>query len=285
VSARRARPGEYPNLLPRDVFLEGHITLFRNAKDKPFGERDEFIVRGDFESLDGFMGAYARAEAAEQQLARQHAFAWDPAFGFLSADPAHCGTGLKLEGTFHLEGLHLIGDLPLVLAGLEAVRFESSSVTEDGIQQAAHVFRVSNRATLGLPERVLVKRARTIFQDLITQEIAARKALVEDTPRVFEDSLTRALALLRHARLLAPGELLDLLSPIRLAVTMGFLDGITRAEVVRLMNEQLDAPELPPSRCPEDDKRRDERDARLADRINDRFRAVDFNDRADAFLS
>ena len=65
---------------------------------------------------------------------------------------------------------------------------------------------------------------------------------------------------------------------------MGFLTGITRAETLKLMREQLDTPEMPPSRTPEDDRRRDARDAKLADRVNRRFSTVHFSPLAESYL-
>lgn len=280
MSARR-RPGEYPDLLARDAVLGGTVRLWRNPAGRPFGETDHWTVSADWSLPADLPEAYSQAEAEEARLAVGHAFAWDPDFGYLSPDPLHCGTALGIEGEFHLEGLHLIGDLPPVLAAVEAMRFHSSNIVEDGIRQAAHLFRIRNAATLGIAERDLVKRACRLFDDLVTQELNARKALVEDMPRILEDSISRALAVLRCARLLAPGELLDLLSPVRLAVTMGLLSGITRAETVKLMREQLDAPELPPARTAEDDRRRDARDAKLADWANRRFANVAFSARAE----
>lgn len=280
MSARR-RPGEYPDLLARDAVFGGAVRIWRNPADRPFGKTDAWTLEVGWKLPADIPAAYAEAERLEAELAAQHALAWNSDFGYLSPDPFHCGTGLGIEGEFHLEALHLIGDLPPVLAGIEAIRLQSSNIVEDGIRQAAHLFRVRNAATLGIAERALVKRVVRAFEDLVTQELNARKALVEDTPRILEDSVSRALAVLRNARLLAPGELLDLLSPIRLAVTMGLLSGITRAEVAKLMREQIDAPELPPPRTAEDDRRRDARDAGLADWANDRFAGVAFNDLAE----
>ena len=280
MSARR-RPGEYPDLLARDAVFGGVVRLWRNPAGRPFAENDHWTLSADWKLPDDIASAYAQVEAEEALLSKTHAFAWDSDFGYLSPDPLHCGTALGIEGEFHLEALHLIGDLPPVLAALEAVRFQSSNIVEDGIRQAAHLFRIRNAATLGIAERALVERAVRLFDDLVVQELNARKALVEDTPRILEDSVSRALAVLRSARLLAPGELLDLLSPIRLAVTMGILSGITRAETAKLMREQIDAPELPPPRTAEDDRKRDARDAGLADWANRRFADVTFNERAD----
>lgn len=280
MSARR-RPGEYPDLLARDAVFGGVVRLWRNPADKPFAKADVWTLEAGWKLPADIPAAYAEVERLEAELAAKHALAWDSDFGYLSPEPLHCGTGLGIEGEFHLEALHLIGDLPPVLAALEAVRLQSANIVEDGIRQAAHLFRIRNAATLGIAERALVKRTCRVFEDLVTQELNARKSLVEDTPRILEDSVARALAVLRSARLLAPGELLDLLSPIRLAVTMGLLSGITRAETLKLMREQIDAPELPPPRTAEDDRRRDARDAGLADWANVRFADVTFNARAE----
>lgn len=284
MSARR-RSGDAPAVRLADILAGGTLLLWRNPAGKPFGDDDAWTLSQEWSTTKDLAAAYARLAADEAQLAAQHAFAWDTDFGYLSPHPLHCGTALCVDGEFHLEGLHLIGDLPPALNAIEAVRFQFSGILEDGIGQAAHIFHVRNAATLGVTERDLIARARHLFADLALQESNARKALVEDSPRILADALSRAIAILRSARLLSPGELLDLLSPIRLAVTMGFLDGLTRAETLALMREQIDAPELPPPRSAEDDRVRDARDARLADRVNARFAAVHFNSLAEKWLN
>ena len=125
-------------------------------------------------------------------------------------------------------------------------------------------------------ERKLVRRVMRVFDDLVLQELYARQTLLEENPRIFEDSVMRALAILRHARLLSPWELFDLLSPLRLAATFGLISGITRGEIVSLMTAQTKKPELPPPRTVADEQRRDSRDAALADRTNKRFARVQF---------
>ena len=284
MNARR-KSGESPSYRLSDILSGGTLLLWRNPAGKPFGDDDAWTLSSDWSTTKDIPDAYARLAADEAQLAAQHAFAWDTDFGYLSPHPLHCGTALCVDGEFHLEALHLIGDLPPVLNALEAVRFGTSSILEDGVRQAAHLFRVRNIATLGVTEQDLLARARRLFDDLARQEYNARKALVEDSPRILADAVARALAILRSARLLAPGELLDLLSPIRLAASMGFLDGLARAETLQMMREQIDAPELPPPRTAEDDRVRDARDARLADRINARFATVHFNSLAEKWLN
>ena len=273
MSARRSSRSPF---LPTDVIAGGSICLYRNDRDRPFGNEDQHVLTETWELPPDIPDAYTRLEAAERQLATEHAFAWHPEFGYLSPFPEHCGTGIHVWAEFHLEGLHLIGDLSPVRAGLEAVRMTAQGIDADGLRNAGHVFRVWNNATLGLPERKLVRRVMNVFADLVQQEIYARQMLVEDSPRIFEDSVMRALAILRSARLLSPWELFDLLSPIRLAANMGRVVGISRDEVISMMAAQAKKPDLPPPETIDDERKRDNRDAALADRANKRFAHVEF---------
>lgn len=284
MSARRSKPGEFPNLLARDALRGGVVTLWRNPADRVFGERDAVTIESRWRTLGALSDAYARVREKEAKLAAKQSFAWSSTFGYLSPDPFHCGTGMGVMGEFHLEGLHLIGDLPAVLAGVSAVRFMANGIAIDGISQAAHDFAVSNGATLGIVEEDLLERAGRLFDSLVEQELLARKALVYDTPRILLDAISRSLALLRNARLLAPGEVYDMLSPILLAASMGFIDGISRQEILDLMTLQLDTPELPPPETVEDDRIRDARDSDSADWFNERFASVSLSALGEEFL-
>lgn len=271
-----ARRGPNSQFQPTHVVTGGSMCLYRNDQDRRFGTDDQHVITELWELPSDIPDAYTRLEAAERRLAAEHVFAWHPEFGYLSPFPDHCGTGLHVWAEFHLEGLNLIGDLQPVRAGIEAMRMTFHGVDADGIHNAGHIFRIWNNATLGLPERKLVRRVMRTFEDLVTQELYARQMLIEDTPRIFEDSIMRALAILRSARLLSPWELFDLLSPIRLAANMGYIAGITGSEVISLMAAQAKKPDLPPPQSIADERRRDNRDAALADRINKRFARVEF---------
>ena len=220
----RRPAGAYPDLLCTDALAGGRITLFRNPADKVFGEKDAFALSADWSTPADISAAYAKAEEEERCLSASHRFAWHPEFGYLSPFPGHCGTGIRIEAEVHLEGLHIIGDLPPVLSGLTALRIGYKSIDMDGLRNVAHLFRIFNESAIGLPERALIARVARVFTHLAEQETAARQVLVDEHPRLFLDSVERALAILRHARLLSPYEYLDLLSPIRLAAIMGFLD-------------------------------------------------------------
>ena len=279
-------PGVYPNLLPSDALGGGRLTIFRNLADKPFGEKDAFAISVEWLDPSEIPAAYSTAEEEERRLAAKHRFAWHPDFGYLSPFPGHCGTGIQIEAEVHLEGLHIIGDLPPVLAGLEAMRIGHRGITADGIRNVAHLFRICNESAIGLPERVLIARVARAFAQLAEQETAARKVLVSEHPLLFLDSVERALAILRCARLLSPSEYVDLLSPVRLAAIMGFLDGISRHEVDKIMRRHLERPpQSKPPATQEEERQRDSRDADFADRVSAFFSNVRLNEFSLEFLS
>ena len=166
------------------------------------------------------------------------------------------------------------------------MRIGYSGIDADGLRNVAHLFRIGNESAIGLPERALVTRVAHVFVQLVEQETAARKALVDEQPLLFLDSVERALAILRHARLLSPYEYIDLLSPVRLAAIMGFLDGVTRSQIdEEAMRRQLNRPFTQPPATQEEERQRDVRDADFADRVSAAFAGVRLNDFAKEILS
>ena len=173
-------------------------------------------------------------------------------------------------GTYlHLEGLHLIGELEATKRALHALDMELVGVDADGVYDAAHVFMLNYAGSS--------ERAKRVVGDILREERNARVRLFEEIPRVFGDSLCRALAILKNCRLLSPGELFDLLSPLRLAAQERLLEGIAYKDIEKLMADcdlsgQEDDLELP---------EREKVDAERADELNKRFEDVVLNERAE----
>lgn len=172
----------------------------------------------------------------------------------------------RIRNGFHLEGLHLIGELDAVKRALRALNMDLVGISADGVKDSGHVYRFVYEGS--------AERAKRVIEDLLRQEKNARARLGNEMSRIFEDSVCRALALLKNCRLLSSGELFDLLSPMRLAARDKMLDGIKLSEIEALMNEQ----DLTNSedRLPQDE--RDRLDAERADEINKRFEEVMLND-------
>jgi protein arginine kinase len=274
---RRPSPeGFYPNLSARDIVRDGHVLLLRNPAGRKFGHKDAVRIESGWSDFDEIPAAFARVQEEERARTAGSPPAWDPEFGYLSPEPAFCGNNLFIACMVHLEGLSLLGDLKYALAGLDAVRINYWGFEAEAIRDTAHIYRLENRFSLGLSADALVRRVSAVYQGLVQQELNARLHLVEEDSRILADSIARSLAVLRAARLLSPWELADMLSPIRLAASMGFIDGIDKEEIDNFTLAQFDEP---PDRLDirEQERARDKRDAKFADRMNKRFARVGLN--------
>lgn len=177
-----------------------------------------------------------------------------------------------LRGRFHLEGLHLIGELEAVKRAVRALGMDLLGVDADGLRETGHIYSLCYAGS--------DDQAVRVADDLMREERNARVRLFEEMPHVFGDSLCRALAILKNCRLLAPSEFFDLLSPLRLAALEDLLDGITYQELERLLSEidlTSSEDELEPSE-------RDRVDSERADEMNRFFEDVVLNERAEEKL-
>lgn len=175
----------------------------------------------------------------------------------------------RIGNRLHLEGLHLIGELDAVKRALRALKMDLVGVSADGINETGHVYTLRYSGSS--------EQAKRVVEDLLREERNARVRLFEELPRVFGDSLCRALAVMKNCRLLSPGEYFDLLSPLRLAAKEGMLDGIDSAEIERRLAEA----DLTSSEDKLEQAERDRIDAERADEMNARFEDVVLNERAE----
>lgn len=180
---------------------------------------------------------------------------------------ARAPAAFRIKGGFHLEGLHLIGEIDAVKRALHALDMDLIGICADGVNDSGHVYRLVYRGNQS-------ERAKRVVQDILREEKNARTRLRREEPRIFTDAICRALALLKNCRLLSSGEYFDLLSPLRLAAREKLLDGITVTEIERLMNQQ----DLTNSadRLPQPE--RDQADSVRADAVNQRFEEVLLDD-------
>ena len=243
--------------LPPGVSMS--ITQIGPAGDGEGGEPPPFIGA----IMDAFQGMVDDIEKAQKAAKAEKGPKYHD-FPASRVDAAY-----RIGGRLHLEGLHLIGELDAVKRGLHALKMDLVGVDADGIRETGHVYSLRYSGT--------TERAKRVVEDLLREERNARVRLFEELPRVFGDSLCRALAVMKNCRLLSPGEYFDLLSPLRLAAKEGMLDGIGFEEIERRLAET----DLTSAEDKLEQDERDRADAERADEMNERFEDVVLNERAE----
>ena len=268
-----------------DIFSDGYVRIHRQRTDMPFTPGNIVVFETPFNSLPRLHAAFSSTVKSEAQVAKEMPFAWNPEFGYITARPDICGTGLQISAALHLEALNLIGHLEQVLNALHGLRMNAKGIDGDAILDAAHIFRVSNASMLGTDEQDIVSRTGRILTDLVQQEMNARIRLVEELPRVFEDAICRSIAILKSCKLLSEWEFLDLTSPLKIAAELEFLDNFTREDVIALILPRMNLPEFSNPKTMEEIKEKDRREALFANKVNKRFKSVRLNARGKEYLT
>jgi protein arginine kinase len=164
--------------------------------------------------------AYDIAERIDSLLYGDLNFAFDSKLGFLTQCPTNLGTGLRASVMLHLPVLENNGQMQDLSNSISKIGFTVRGMYGEGSKSAASLYQVSNQITLGLSEKNALDNLEIITTQLINKELEERKNL---NPLQLEDICYRALGTLQNARILSSGEMMNLISRVKLGESMGIL--------------------------------------------------------------
>jgi len=170
--------------------------------------------------------AWRLVDRVDEDLGRELPYAYHNEFGFLTSCPTNVGSGLRASVFMHLPGLVLTKEIGKVLQGLSQVGLTFRGLYGEGSEVVGNFFQVSNQTTLGKTEEDLIDHLDRIVRQVIQYELNARQVLLRDARGVTEDKIWRAYGLLRYARSLSFEELMNLLSGVRLGLSLKLLPGL-----------------------------------------------------------
>jgi protein arginine kinase len=185
--------------------------------------------------------AFHRVDELDEQLGSQLPFAYHQEYGYLTSCPTNVGTGLRASILIHLPGLVLTKEIGKVLQGIGQVGLTFRGFYGEGSEVVGNFFQISNQTTLGKSEEDLIEHLQKIVGRVIQYETGAREILMRDAPTVIEDKIWRAYGLLRYARSLSFEEVMNLLSGVRLGVSMNLLSGLRVYTLNKIMIYAQDA--------------------------------------------
>lgn len=192
--------------------------------------------------------AWNRLAELEASVSRTLDFAYSQRFGYLTADPQLCGTGLVVQIFLHLPALSHTQGLDLV----QEEEVDSQAIAGD-------ILTLRNRCTLGLSDEDIIQLMQTCALKLMVKEKGARRAMREET--AMKDRISRALGILTHSYQQETAETWGALSLLKLGIDLGWVSGVThpqlngllfasqRAHLVANCGQEVEAPDIPHKRA------------------------------------
>ena len=202
---------------PRGVAISGDevISVMMNEEDHLRMQ----ALHGGFE-LAETSAVMGRLDAA---IEKEVPYAFDPAYGYLTACPTNVGTGLRVSAMLHLPALAMTRELQRVFTAAAKIDFIVRGLYGEGTQAQGDFFQVSNQKTLGRAEKEILESLNVVIPQIIRYERKVREAMFREHRRQVEDRIWRALGILRNARVISSEEALHLLSQVRLGVNLGIV--------------------------------------------------------------
>ena len=173
--------------------------------------------------------AYDMADKIDSILDETLNFAFDEELGYLTSCPTNLGTGMRASLMLHLPASEADGTLRRIAASLGKVGATIRGSYGEGSQSTGAMYQISNQVTLGISEKDTVSNLNDITSQIIALEKKSREKLLASES--YQDTVWRALGILKTARVMSSGEFAGLYSALRVGVAEGLVKGITLGQL------------------------------------------------------
>jgi protein arginine kinase len=175
------------------------------------------------------------AFSIDSEIAGKLEYAYDNKFGYLTSCPTNVGTGLRASILIHLPGLVLTREIDNVISRISKVGLVVRGFYGEGTDVMGNLFQISNQTTLGRSEDEIIDSLAKVTKQIIEYELNSQETLMKDAPDQIEDKVWRSYGILLHARVLTSGEVMNLLSALRLGVSLQLIDKVSLPKINELL--------------------------------------------------
>jgi protein arginine kinase len=175
------------------------------------------------------------ANKIDNELSRHIEYDFNDKFGYLTSCPTNVGTGLRASILIHLPGLVHTGEIDGVIANISKVGLAVRGFYGEGTDVLGNLFQISNQTTLGRTEEEIIDSLVKVTRKIIESEQSAQEKLMAEASDQIEDKVWRSYGILCYARVLKSAEVMNLLSALRLGLSLGLIDKFDYRELNELM--------------------------------------------------
>jgi len=156
-------------------------------------------------------------------LSKRVSFSFLPDLGYLTACSTNVGTAMRASCMLHLPALILTKRINKILELLARISFTTRGLFGEGTQALGDFFQISNQVSLGLSEEEIIENLIGVVKQVKEQEVDSRDILLKKYRASLEDSVWRALGILKNSRLISSKECLSHLSVLSLGLDLGII--------------------------------------------------------------
>lgn len=225
------------NLISPDFVLKRNETGSILINDEEnicimIGEEDHLRIQIFSSGLD-LENTLNLAIELDQKIEQTLGYCISKKYGYLTACPSNIGTGLRASVMVHLPALSKTKNTRKILKAINSFGMDIRGAYGENSGSTGDMYQISNKQTLGINEKEIIKNLQVIVEKIIEQERQARKLLAKDQLEI-EDIIYRSYGILTNARKISSEEMRELLTDIKLGTDLGILKELTDLKVKKL---------------------------------------------------
>lgn len=164
--------------------------------------------------------------AIDDLLEEQISYAFNEQLGYLTACPTNVGTGIRVSVMLHLPALVLTKEIQKVFQALQKIGLAVRGLYGEGSQAMGDFYQISNQTTLGKSEDQIIRNLKDVIPNIIAYERRVRNTLIKEKKQDLHDQVSRAYGILRTAQTITSEETMQLLSSLRMGVSLGLIEDL-----------------------------------------------------------
>lgn len=166
---------------------------------------------------------YRRITEIDDELIANLPIAFDSDLGFITASPSNLGTGMRASVMLFLPAICLTGGIDELIQTAHNSGLTVRGIYGEGSRAQGFFYQISNQNSLGLDENQIIDAVSEFIYSTCQQESALRESLLKDQYNIYRDKTMRAYGIITHCYSLSEEEMIELLSLVKLASVLGFL--------------------------------------------------------------
>ncbi len=206
------------NLIGKTVALSADETISIYIND------ENHLTIQVLMSEDTLQDAYNKAFEIVTCISEDLDFAFDTKLGFLTARLNETGLGAHFSHYFHVPVLEIERQTQHIGKGADELNFSfvrDGHLTKTGVEG---FYCMTNANTLGITEYKIIEQMSTFSTRVIDYEKKMQGIAYVDNKDLYEDKGFRALSMLQSARMISFQECVRMISDVRTALILKFLD-------------------------------------------------------------
>lgn len=197
-------------------------------------EEDHIRIQSLFSGLQ-LEKALEKSNRIDDILEQHMDYAFEENVGYLTSCPSNVGTGLRASVMVHLPALIMTRQMNRIIPAISQLGLVVRGIYGEGSEALGNIFQISNQITLGKSEKDIVGDLTSVVKQIITQERAAREALVKTSNIQLEDRVYRSYGILSYSRIIETKEAAECLSDVRLGIDLGYIKDVPKEILNELM--------------------------------------------------